>query len=247
MAMDLNISQSSIKNIVRKNLKITADEMQRVHGLTEKQKLARVVRSRELQRRHADCEIILFDEKMFLLQDTHNQQNDRIYATKLADIPKDKLAVQRFQNVSRVMVWGGFSRNVKLPLLFIEAGVKINTNYYIEHVLKNHLLAHASNLIPDGNYCFQQDSAPSHQSKATQEWCRRNLPHFISSQEWPASSPDLNPLDYFAWGYLLSKTGSMKGLELWHYSSSFWLLFGTACLRKPCVPAAMRFTNVFVW
>lgn len=214
MAKDLNISHTSMQNILTHDLKLKAYKKQRVHGLTEKQKKARVIRSKELLQRHADCDIVFSDEKMFLLQDTHNQQNDRVYAAQLADVPKDKLAIQRFQNVSRVMVWGGISQNVKLPLLFIEAGVKINTNYYLEHVLKNHLLVHASELIPDGNYCFQQDSAPSHQSKATQEWCRQNLPHFISSQEWPASSPDLNPLDFFAWGYMLSKIGSTKGHTL---------------------------------
>lgn len=214
MARDLNISQTTFRTIVNQDLGLKAYKKQRVHGLTEKQKLARVVRSKELLQRHADCEILFSDEKMFLLQDSHNQQNDRVYGAKLTDVPKDKLAIQRFQNVSRVMVWGGISRNVKLPLLFIESGVKINTNYYIEHVLKNHLLLHTSKLIPGGNYCFQQDSAPSHQSKATQEWCRQKLPHFISSKEWPASSPDLNPLDYYAWGYMLSKIGSTKGHTL---------------------------------
>ncbi|KAK6041369.1 hypothetical protein COOONC_21127 [Cooperia oncophora] len=31
------------------------------------------------------------------------------------------------------------------------------------------------------------------------------LPDFISAEEWPASSPDLNPLDYNLWSYLESK------------------------------------------
>ena len=35
-----------------------------------------------------------------------------------------------------------------------------------------------------------------------QEWCRANCPEFISADEWPPSSPDLNPLDYCIWGTL---------------------------------------------
>lgn len=243
MAKDLNVSHTSIQNILTQDLKLRAYKKQRVHGLTEKQKKNRVIRSKALLQRHADCEILFSDEKMFLLQDTHNQQNDRVYAVKLAEAPRDKLAVQRFQNVSRVMVWGAVSRNVKLPLLFIEPGVKINTNYYIEHVLKNHLMLHASKLIPDGNYCFQQDSAPSHQSKATQEWCRQNLAHFISSQEWPASSPDLNPLDYFAWGYMLSKIGSTKGHTLESFKQlliDIWDNIPQEMLRASCAAFKKR-------
>ena len=34
----------------------------------------------------------------------------------------------------------------------------------------------------------------------TQDWCRANLPHFWEKEVWPPSSPDVNPLDFFAWG-----------------------------------------------
>jgi hypothetical protein len=61
----------------------------------------------------------------------------------LADIPREKLAVKWFLNVSRsrVMVWGVVSKKRgKLLLLFIETRVKINQNYYIKNLLKNHYL-----------------------------------------------------------------------------------------------------------
>ncbi|KAK6037536.1 hypothetical protein COOONC_24959 [Cooperia oncophora] len=51
----------------------------------------------------------------------------------------------------------------------------------------------------------QQDSAPAHKAKVVQAWCKSELPDFISAEEWPASSPDLNPLDYNLWSYLESK------------------------------------------
>jgi hypothetical protein len=38
--------------------------------------------------------------------------------------------------------------------------------------------------------------------KTTQEWLRRNIPAFISTQDWPSGSPDLNPLDYKLWAVL---------------------------------------------
>ena len=39
---------------------------------------------------------------------------------------------------------------------------------------------------------FQQDSAPSHQSKHTVAFMLTNVPDFIE----PPNSPDLNPVDY---------------------------------------------------
>jgi len=44
-----------------------------------------------------------------------------------------------------------------------------------------------------------QDSAPSHRTKATQNFLRDNTPDFISSQELIPHSPDLNLLDYSVW------------------------------------------------
>jgi hypothetical protein len=49
-------------------------------------------------------------------------------------------------------------------------------------------------------YVFQQDGAPAHNSKRTQEWLKANLPEVWEKEIWPPSSPDCNPLDYFVWG-----------------------------------------------
>ena len=42
-------------------------------------------------------------------------------------------------------------------------------------------------------WVFQQDSAPAHKDKTTQEWLQRNILAFISAKEWPSGIPDLNP------------------------------------------------------
>jgi len=49
---------------------------------------------------------------------------------------------------------------------------------------------------------FQQDSASAHKAKTTQEWLRRNVSAFISTEVWPSGSLDLNPLDYKLWAVL---------------------------------------------
>jgi hypothetical protein len=37
---------------------------------------------------------------------------------------------------------------------------------------------------------------------------------FVSPSNWPASCPDLNPLDYFAWEHTFSKHGFTKHMTL---------------------------------
>jgi hypothetical protein len=49
------------------------------------------------------------------------------------------------------------------------------------------------------HYVFQQDCAPAHNAKVTQEWCEANLPEFRSKEIWLPSSPDCNSPDYYLW------------------------------------------------
>lgn len=42
---------------------------------------------------------------------------------------------------------------------------------------------------------FIKDGTPALMAKATQQWCKKNLPNFIQKEEWPANSPDLNPIE----------------------------------------------------
>ncbi|VDL81638.1 unnamed protein product [Nippostrongylus brasiliensis] len=56
-----------------------------------------------------------------------------------------------------------------------------------------------------GPYVFQQDSAPAHKAKSVQKWCKDNLHDFVSAEEWPPYSPDLNPMDYSIWSVLEAK------------------------------------------
>ena len=55
-------------------------------------------------------------------------------------------------------------------------------------------------------YVFQQDSAPAHKAQVTQNWLAGNVPCHWSPDIWPLSSPDLNPLDYHAWGVVERET-----------------------------------------
>ena len=96
---------------------------------------------------HENDEIIFSDEKMFLLEEPFNPQRNRVWAVSLHDIPANKLQMKRFQNVTSVMVWAAICKRGKLPLVFIEDGAKMNQKYYLDKILKAHLLPEAQKLF----------------------------------------------------------------------------------------------------
>jgi hypothetical protein len=47
------------------------------------------------------------------------------------------------------------------------------------------------------------ENIATHTARSAQEWLSRHCPDFIKKDDWPPNSPDLNPLDYYAWGAML--------------------------------------------
>lgn len=209
-AKDLEINRETVRLILHNNLNMKPYKKRKIHGITAAAREKRKKRSQHLLSWHAESEIIFSDEKLFVLEEKFNVQNDRLWAVGIEDIPKDKRNIPRYQNASAVMVWGAVSRSHKFDLVFIERNVKINSNYYLDVVLQKNLLPELKRVYKNEYYCFQQDGAPSHTAKIVQEWCSMNFADFISKDEWPPSSPDLNPLDFSIWGYMLGKLKNYK-------------------------------------
>lgn len=211
MATEEKISIRSMRRILKDDLHLIPYKKRLRHGLSEPQRIARVQKAKALLNRH-DSEsvknIIFSDEKLFTTEVKLNPQNDRIYALRIEDIPDYKRTVQTFQNKNSVMVWAAIGWNGKIPLKFVDKGVKINKEYYLNEILISTLSPNVASIYPNGQWTFQQDSAPAHKAKVVQAWLRSNCPDFISTEDWPASSPDLNPLDYCIWGTLEAKVNT---------------------------------------
>ena len=90
------------------------------------------------------------------------------------------------------MFWGGFSNGGVTPL--VEVPGRMNSQKYAD-MLQENLLPRARQLA-GRNWIYQQDNAPIHVSKHTNDRLNENRVRVL---DWPARSPDLNPIENL-WG-----------------------------------------------
>ncbi|EFO94085.1 hypothetical protein CRE_26771 [Caenorhabditis remanei] len=205
MAPGFNMSPTTMRRIVKLKLNMIPYRIQKGAFLTEKNKQLRMKKARELLLgTHSGTHLttVFTDEKIFTIEANKNGQNNRILARDYRTACQNGKILNKTSHPASVMVFGGICSNGKTPLIFVDPGAKVNQEYYREKILEAGVLPWAKSHFGNQFWTFQQDGAPAHRAKTTQQWCKDNFPAFISASEWPASSPDLNPLDYSVWGYL---------------------------------------------
>ena len=201
IARELNVSRRSVQRIVKKDLRLTA--FKKVHSLNAAQKLQRMRKAQALLQLPAERirKVVFTDEKNIPLTAPMNAQNERVYgAGRKKEIPANRLHKERDQHSPHLMVSCGVSYQGKTRLHFIQPGLRVTANYYANTLLRNGLIPDCRQLYPDGDFILQQDSAPVHTAHLTTEFLQNENVPFWSNQEWPAKSPDANPMDYSIFG-----------------------------------------------
>ncbi len=84
-----------------------------------------------------------------------------------------------------VMIWAAMSSAGFGPLCFLKSTVN-------QEILEHFMLSSADKLYGDADFIFQQDLAPAHTAKLTKSWFND---HGVTVHDWPANSPDLNPIE----------------------------------------------------
>ena len=207
LAFASDMKKSSVHNILRKDLHLKPYKPQTCQELKEGDESKRLefcLKIREMIQNDEVCpgNIIFSDESHVYLKGSPNKQNNREWCVSR---PADRTSVPLHS--SKVTVWCGLSSaKVYGPFFFEDretgAPLTVTKERYVD-VLKE---AFPEDDEDDQSSIFMQDGAPAHTSRMAMDWLQMRFPGRLISNKsdfvWPPRSPDLNPCDFFLWGYM---------------------------------------------
>ena len=145
----------------------------------------------------ATMRLICSDEAYFCLTEPVNKQNNRLW---LSTRPTEGIEQPLYDQ--KVLVWCAMSSERIYGPHFFEGTVNqynylnMLIHFFWKRVVReNHKI-----------YYFQQDGASSHNANRVQKYLKSKFKdRFIDKKRWAPRSPDLNPCDFYLWGYLKSR------------------------------------------
>ena len=205
IAKQVGVSPRTVRRIVHQDLGLKSYVLRVKQLLTDDMKKKRVEIGRRLlnsMKGSAKDKIRIFsDEKLFITDQKTNRRNDRFIGDSIEEVP----VVMRSKHPAGVMVLGAVSSEGHvMPPHFFGPGEMVTADVYTR-TLETKVKPWIESVTGDSPYVFQQDSAPAHTARRTQEWCQGNLRMVWTKDFWPPNSPDLNPMDYYLWSVVEGK------------------------------------------
>ncbi|CAF5219988.1 unnamed protein product, partial [Rotaria magnacalcarata] len=195
IAKSLHVSQSTVSKIIKQS-GFVLRKKRKVQKLTGANVEKRHRRSRRLYLQLINGryqKFITTDESWFYLDGTNGKR--KVCYIKKSDPNYDRMIIQQDSNRPKgFMVWGGISAKGKTSLRFVKSNTKINSDYYINKILKPFLLRDVPRLYPNkekSRPIFHQDSAPSHVSKKTIAYLEKCKVKYVKPEEWMPKIPDV--------------------------------------------------------
>jgi len=186
---NLQLSEISVDTIRRR---IREHEMQS-YWAARKPYISETNRKKRLQWAHdhidwtgMDWEQVLWsDESPFCLSFSASQRVWRYHNSRY----EPQNIIPTVKHDKKINVWGCFNVKAVGYLVFVEGDM--DAKQYVR-ILKQSMLASVREIFEDDDFIFQQDNDSKHTSETVQ--------HFLDDKgikvlDWPAQSPDLNPIE----------------------------------------------------
>jgi histone-lysine N-methyltransferase SETMAR len=234
MAKKFKVSPTTINRVIHKDLKYVTRKKTPVHQLKPRHIKNRKTNARKLYEKHLSGSksdfIVTLDEAWFYLSNTDGKRKI-CYRKKGESIPASWVVERGESYQEKFMVVGAMCEKGVLPLIRVPPKVKVNSDYYISHVLKPLLECEVVKLYGNetNKVVVHHDLATSHSSKKTMAYAadlkERLGISIIPNSDIPVKSPDISPMDFFGFGYLKQKVFKRKAktLEgLWKVVKNEW-------------------------
>jgi hypothetical protein len=195
----VGMSYESVRTLLKEDLHLKPYKLHEFHELkgpdyAKRVKFAKWIRA--LPAGSLDF-FICSDEAYFFLTEPINKQNNRFWSDS-----KPIGQIERPLHDQKVLTWCAMSAKKIYGPFFFENNV--NQHNYLK-MLQDFFWERHRKVQGYTKYYFQQDGARPHTANLVQNWLKSKFKDFfVDKTKWPPRSPDLNPCDFFLWGYLKS-------------------------------------------
>ena len=146
---------------------------------------------------------------------------DIITTCRKRSIVAERLLRYRPTFSKSLMVSVSVSKLSCTELFFVEPGIKVDSRYYRQLLLKQQMLL-VMHWIAGSTYVLQQDSTPAHWACDTVQLLQQDTSQFIAPGLWPPNSPDLNAVDYNIWVWCRSEFIKLQPSHSWPQAAHHW-------------------------
>ena len=201
------LKTTSVHSIPKKDLKFKPYKPRVTHELREGDNMRRLEFCNRIEQLVNDGELdvgdILFsDESHIYLSARPNKQNCRVWSFAK---PAQNCSIPLHS--PKITVWCGLNSTTILGPWFYEDeqgnAVTVTKERYVD--MLSAMLPENCTEIGASSY-FMQDGAPAHTSRMAMDWLKDRFSEKLISIKldfvWPPRSPDLNPCDFYLWGFM---------------------------------------------